>query len=358
MADDSHGLHFFYAQVSIVNHLQKSPVAGYFQQYFLNTDGSEITKLTKGGTDYYLRILSYLDGGFWVTYANKNDILLEDLGRFVGKMDKALVGFSHPAIHRHYTWDISTTMDASQRLTYKTDHEKRRIAGYFILQFETVVLPQLALLRKAYIHNDANDYNVLVQDNAVKGLIDFGDMVYSAPINNVAVTYTYAMFGQQDPLAAACLVVKGYHRALPLTARELDMLHYLIAGRLCISLTKSSYNASLQSSNEHHFITEDNAWQLLVKLIRINPLRAQHRLRLACGLEGLINDDEYHELLHSRSQHIGRNMSISYKEQLKIIKSAQQYLYDDKGRVFVDCVNNQSHVGHCHPQLLSRCKHK
>jgi 4-aminobutyrate aminotransferase-like enzyme len=31
-----------------------------------------------------------------------------------------------------------------------------------------------------------------------------------------------------------------------------------------------------------------------------------------------------------------------------------QYLYDDKGRTFVDCVNNPSHVGHCHPVVVKR----
>jgi 4-aminobutyrate aminotransferase-like enzyme len=29
-------------------------------------------------------------------------------------------------------------------------------------------------------------------------------------------------------------------------------------------------------------------------------------------------------------------------------------LYDDKGNTFVDCVNNPSHVGHCHPVVVKR----
>ncbi len=127
VADESHGLHFIKAQVSIVNHLSKSPVAGYFQHYFLNTDGKEITRLVIDGKDYYLRVLSYLEGHFWVNHTDKSNLLMEDLGRFVGNMDKALAGFSHPAMHRHYTWDISTTMDAAQKLQYITDHERRSV---------------------------------------------------------------------------------------------------------------------------------------------------------------------------------------------------------------------------------------
>jgi len=37
---------------------------------------------------------------------------------------------------------------------------------------------------------------------------------------------------------------------------------------------------------------------------------------------------------------------------LKIIKGALQYLYDDKGDTYIDCVNNVSHVGHCHPVVV------
>jgi 4-aminobutyrate aminotransferase-like enzyme len=215
-------------------------------------------------------------------------------------------------------------------------------------------LPVLASLRHAYAHNDANDYNLLVKDNAVSGLIDFGDMVYTALINNVAVACTYAMLNNKKPLDTAALVVKNYHAIYPLTVQELDLLYYLIAARLCISVTQSAYNASLDSSNEHHFITEQPAWDLLYQLIRINPVKAKDSFRTACGFGGLINNDDYSHLLGERKKHVGRNLSIGYKQPLKIIKAALQYLYDDKGNTFVDCVNNPSHVGHSHPVVVKR----
>ena len=83
-------------------------------------------------------------------------------------MDHALQDFSHPAMHRNYTWDISRASEASDNLKYILNHEKRSIAGYFLLQFDTEVLPQIHRLRHAYIHNDANDYNILVQGNQCK----------------------------------------------------------------------------------------------------------------------------------------------------------------------------------------------
>ncbi len=353
VATEEHGVHFLDAQVQIVNHLSKSQVSDKFQHYLLNTDSSEITTLVIDGKNYYFRILSFLDGIFWVDAKNHSDELLLALGNFLGEMDSSLKDFSHPAMHRHYEWDIANSLDAEVNLPYIKDHEKRRIAAYFLMQFRTEVQPLQHILRKAYIHNDANDYNVLVQDNKVAGLIDFGDMVFTNLINNLAVACTYAMFQQKDVLHAAAIVVKGYHEKYLLAEQEVSILYYLIAGRLCISVTRSAYNASLDSENEHHFITEKNAWELLFKLIEVNPVKAEDCFRLACGFSSIINEeDDYSELEQKRNAHIGRNLSISYKKHLKIVKGALQYLYDDKGNTFVDCVNNVSHVGHCHPTVV------
>ncbi|MES1181728.1 MAG: phosphotransferase, partial [Flavobacterium sp.] len=199
IATDEHGLHFLDAQIQIVNHLSKSNVADKFQHYILNTEGNELTTIVIDGKNYYLRLLSFLEGVFWVDAKEKSDILHSDLGNFLGEMDKTLQIFSHPAMHRRYTWDISTAMDASAKISCIKNHEPRRIAGYFLLQFEMEVLPLISSFRHAYAHNDANDYNVLVKGDSVSGLIDFGDMVYTALINNVAVACTYVMLGNDNP---------------------------------------------------------------------------------------------------------------------------------------------------------------
>jgi 4-aminobutyrate aminotransferase-like enzyme len=353
IAGEEHGIGFLDAQVKIIQYLSASEISQGFQHYLLNRQGEVITSVVVNGKNQYLHILSYLEGVFWVDAKEKDKTLYEDLGSFMGKMDRVLQKFSHRAMHRHYVWDISTAADANRKLSFIKDHEKRRIAGYFLLQFETEVLPLLSSLRHAYAHNDANDYNVLVKENSVCGLIDFGDMVYTALINNVAVACTYAMLNHDNPLAAATLVVKGYQQQYPLKEQELDLLYYLIAARLCISVTQSAYNAAQASSNEHHYITEGPAWKLLYQLIRINPIRAKNNFREVCGFETARGND-YSGILQNRAQLIGKNLSISYLQKLKIVRGALQYLYDEKGRTFVDCVNNPSHVGHCHPYVVKK----
>ena len=352
VADNQHPFAFFDAQIKIVEHLSKLPIADKFGQFVENLNGEKLTIISKNEKNYYLRLITYLEGEFWMNVKGQTPALHYNLGKFLGEMDLGLIDFSHCGMHRNYVWDISQAAQANGKLKHITDPEKKRVAGYFLLQFDTEVVPVLHTLRHAYLHNDANDTNILVIGDEISGLIDFGDMVYSALINNLAIACTYAMMNQKNPLEVAATIVKGYHEKYPLKESELDILYYLIAARLCISVAQSAYNASLETNNEHHFISEKPAWDLLFKLITINPLLAKDSFRKCCVFEGVIIPTNHHELIEKRHEYIGKNLSISYAQKLKIDKAALQYLYDDQGKTYIDCVNNPSHVGHCHPVVV------
>ncbi|MEO6893838.1 MAG: phosphotransferase, partial [Ginsengibacter sp.] len=313
ISNDELSQDFLDAQVKIINHLSKSNLQEKFQRYVLNKDGNELTSFTSDNKNYSIRILTFLEGDFWGDCKNIPGETYIDLGIFLGKMDVALKDFSHPAMHRRYIWDISNAADANAKLDFIKDHERRRIVAYFLLQFETEVLPVLPSLRHAYIQNDANDFNILIEENKVAGLIDFGDSVYTALINNLAIACAYAILDNDTPLQSAALVVKGYHQSYPLQEKEIELLYYLIAARLCISLTQSAWNASLNTRNEQHFLTERPGWELMMKLIKINPVKAHDEFRKACGFSPIINEgDNYEKMLADRKKYIGKNLSISY----------------------------------------------
>jgi len=44
---------------------------------------------------------------------------------------------------------------------------------------------------------------------------------------------------------------------------------------------------------------------------------------------------------------------ILAKATLDIVRGSKQYVYDETGVQYLDCVNGTSHVGHCHPQVVS-----
>lgn len=41
------------------------------------------------------------------------------------------------------------------------------------------------------------------------------------------------------------------------------------------------------------------------------------------------------------------------KSPLKIVRASKQYMYDEEGNKFLDCINNVAHVGHCHPYVVN-----
>ena len=58
------------------------------------------------------------------------------------------------------------------------------------------------------------------------------------------------------------------------------------------------------------------------------------------------------DTLALRQRILGRNLSVAYKNPVKVVRGSMQYLYDDEGRQYLDAYNNVAHVGHCHPRVV------
>jgi 4-aminobutyrate aminotransferase-like enzyme len=59
------------------------------------------------------------------------------------------------------------------------------------------------------------------------------------------------------------------------------------------------------------------------------------------------------ETLTSRRARLGRNLSIAYREPVKVVRGWKQWLFDEQGRRYLDAYNNVAHVGHCHPRVVA-----
>jgi 4-aminobutyrate aminotransferase-like enzyme/Ser/Thr protein kinase RdoA (MazF antagonist) len=58
------------------------------------------------------------------------------------------------------------------------------------------------------------------------------------------------------------------------------------------------------------------------------------------------------ETLAARRAVLGKNLSVSYQQPLKIVRGWRQCLYDDTGRAYLDVYNNVPLVGHSHPRVV------
>ncbi|XP_074849563.1 ethanolamine-phosphate phospho-lyase [Carettochelys insculpta] len=59
------------------------------------------------------------------------------------------------------------------------------------------------------------------------------------------------------------------------------------------------------------------------------------------------------ETLALRRKHIGPSCKVFFaKDPIKIVRARGQYMYDEKGAKYLDCINNVAHVGHSHPDVI------
>lgn len=242
-----------------------------------------------GKIRHWVRLLTYVPGVCLAQVNPHTPELLEEIGRVVALIDRAFADFTHLDMHRRLDWDTRHAADLRAQLA-DIDRQDRRILVERVLdRFEAIVSPLLNTLRTSVIYNDANDYNVLVNlpdtQRRVVGMIDFGDMVHSAVVCDVAVAATYAMFGKADPITAAMDVVRGYHAVFPLEEVEVGLLYDLICTRLVVSVLHAATQQRLVPDNAYLGISEAPAWALLERLVPIHSAWAHAAFRHACGWE-------------------------------------------------------------------------
>ena len=118
-----------------------------------------------------VRLLSYLTGEFLSRVA-PTEALLRSLGDFLGRMNRVSREFNPGSLAGEVSsWDLQYLDQHRRDISAIEDPEDRALVSHFMLQFELEGLPRKYELRKAIIHNDANDWNVLTRHGQVTGII-------------------------------------------------------------------------------------------------------------------------------------------------------------------------------------------
>jgi 4-aminobutyrate aminotransferase-like enzyme/Ser/Thr protein kinase RdoA (MazF antagonist) len=255
------------------------------------TSGESVAKVEgPGGAEHFVRMLTFVPGVPFALFKPHGRDLQRSLGSFFGTLDLALQDFDHAAAHRDFYWDLRNAGRIVRQYGPEIDDPDRRaIVESLLARFETETASLLPSLRTSVIHNDGNDHNVLVageelRHGQVSGVIDFGDMVHTYTVAEVAIAAAYAMLDKADPLQAAACVAAGYHAAHPLTDTELEALFPLISMRLAMSVCIATHQRKRSPDNAYLSITERPAWELLARLVATHPRLAHYTLRHACGM--------------------------------------------------------------------------
>lgn len=248
----------------------------------------------EAGAKHFIWLVTYLKGIPLGQVQRRSFALLNDLGHSIGRLDRALASFDHPAIHRDFHWDLASAIRIIQQYQSKiADEQLRKLILFIAGDFDERVVPQLLELPKQTIHNDANDFNILVgggtdlytRNQSVTGLIDFGDMIHSYRVSDLAIAIAYGLFNQDDALSAAANIVSGYHSENPLLENELGVLWDLVKMRLCMSVCLAAHQQSQRPDDEYLSISQQPIQDTLPELQRIHHRFATAVFRNACGME-------------------------------------------------------------------------
>lgn len=259
-----------------------------FPQASPNQQGADITQIFDSkGQAYFMRLLTWISGQVMANVQPCPSTLLEKLGKACGRICWELQGLEHPIAHRKFEWDNSQAIWTKQKTHIFEDAKHRSIVEHFIGLYETEALPFLDNLPKSIVHNDLNDFNVLVkkgdEDLEIAGVIDFGDVVYTNTINELAICIAYNCMNKENPLAAACQILNGCQNVFPFSDSEIKILFPLIAIRLVVSVTSSTLTLIKSPDNKDYLLAHQQpAWRLLKQLKELEPEKVYQEFRRVC----------------------------------------------------------------------------
>ncbi len=252
----------------------------------LTSGGDPLSTVSDGsGASFLGRLFDHLPGKPLASVRPQSEGILRSVGISLGRLDRALEGFTHPEQKRFLKWNAANAREIVEDAleTVSTD-ERRELLRHFLKLIDDEVAPGLSSLPRGVIHNDANDYNLLVSKGEISGILDFGDMIESALVCELATACAYVMFGKTDPLRAARALTAGYHHARPLREDELRLLFPLIATRLAMSVAISARQFQDEPEKEYLRVSEASAWKLLSWLRAQSPRLGNVGFRAACRM--------------------------------------------------------------------------
>jgi len=277
IANSLEQLPFLEAQNAAMTHLQSS--VSFCPRVVSAQSGKQIEQAFLDGTSHFVRLVTHISGEPMANVKHTST-LLYDLGKKLGAVTCALSSFDHPAFHREFHWDLmNATKIVRQYEKLVTPPSLRKQVVTCAENFESAMERHLDKLPRSVIHGDANDYNVIVEDQRVVGLIDFGDMIHSFTAGELAIALAYVVLDQSDPLTCAKEVVAGYVSESMLNEEEFNVIWWLMLMRLCMSVCLAAHQQKQNPKNIYLDVSQRSIRDSLPKLLAIDSRQATELFR-------------------------------------------------------------------------------
>ena len=263
-------------QVRVLRHIEATapglPVPRVRPPREQATPGGQVWAVVPGGPlrGRVVHALSYLDGRLLKTVTT-DPPLRRALGGTLAELGQALRGFDDPLVRRPLLWDLAQLPQLRPLAAERPPGPRTTLIQAQLARLTAETSPRLAAQRTQVLHNDFSPDNTLISADGtrVAGIIDFGDVIVTALVNDVAIAAAY-LLGDTDPAGPALDFIAGYHAVTPLTAAELALLPDLILGRVVARIVISEWRAERFPENRGYVLRNTpRAWQQLDRLLSI-----------------------------------------------------------------------------------------
>jgi Ser/Thr protein kinase RdoA (MazF antagonist) len=226
------------------------------QQPLLGSDGRLVHSVATPEGDRLLRVLTYLPGEL-LADEDPTPPQAASLGRVGGRLTRSLESFAHPAQDRQLIWDLRRFALVGPWLKQLGEDEDD--AADVAARFGDTVLPVLDELPHQVVHSDLSPHNVLVDPTRADyacGIIDFGDVVRTARVFDVAVGMANLLSTDPaDPWAKAVAFAQGYSSTRPLSELEVSILAVSSLARVVLRMVVARWRASTEPARREYLLS-------------------------------------------------------------------------------------------------------
>lgn len=313
----------------------------------IRTQSGEDRAIVKNsdGTPHIVHALSFLPGDLLENMPARRD-LLNETGRVVAKLGRALSGFFHKAAGRRIVWDPRQAVALRRHTSLIADTETKALVEHALDRF-IARLPQLARLRAQIIHHDCHPGNILVGPDGISGLLDFGDMIHGPLIFDLAVSAAETHGEGMSSLESAAAIISGYREITALDEADYGALYDTMLARHAVTLSIHAWRKhkrpDADTKLERYYEANTPA---LAELVAAGPEKATAAFRTRTGAATK-------ELVTRRAHVLGKELELTYATPVHAVKGDGVFLWEPDGTRLLDVYNNVPSVGHAQPDVVA-----
>lgn len=235
----------------------------------------------------HARVISFVPGSTLTGSGYLAPRVVERLGELAAAVSVALAGETHPAAGRVLQWDLQHAERVIAEIAAtEPDAEVRDYCAAATAAALAALHPVAAALPRQLGHFDVTDDNVLRPHGVgtlPDAVIDFGDVIESWAVGEIAVTVSSALHHDGASYASTLPAIAAFDRRRPLSDDEITALWPLVVLRGVVLVLSGRQQVRLDDANDYASGALDREFEILRRAIAVPVEVATARIRHALG---------------------------------------------------------------------------